>query len=64
MQDVLDQNYLRAWKIMSLSDPNQDKLRPIPPKINRMNQNVKAMTTATGCDNLKTDVSISDAYND
>ena len=29
MQDVLDQNYLRACKIMSLSDPKPDKLRAI-----------------------------------
>ena len=27
MQDVLDQNYLRAWKIMSLNDPKPDKLK-------------------------------------
>ena len=43
MQDVLDQNYLRAWKFMSLSDPKPDKLRAILPKINRMFQNVNAM---------------------
>ena len=36
MQDVLDQNHLRAWKITSLSDPKSEKLRAILPKINRM----------------------------
>ena len=56
MQYVLDQNYLRAWKIMSLSNPKPDKLRAILPKINRMYQNVKTMITATNCNDLKTDV--------
>ena len=64
MQDVLDQNYLRAWKIMSLSDPKPDKLRAFLPKINRMYQNVNAMITATGCNDFETDVSICDAYHD
>ena len=62
MQDVLDQNYLRAWKIMSLSDPKPDKLKAVLPKINRMYQNVKAMITATDCNNLKADVLACDAY--
>ena len=62
MQDVLDQNYLRAWKIMSLSDPKPDKLQAVLPKINRMYQNVKAMITATDCNNLKVDVLTCDAY--
>ena len=64
MQDVLDQNYLRAWKIMSLSDPKPDKLKAILPKLNRMYQYVKAMIIATGCNNFQTDVSICDAYHD
>ena len=62
MQDVLDQNYLRAWKIMSLSDPKPDKLKAVLPKINRMHQNVKAMITTIDCDNLKADVLTCDAY--
>ena len=64
MQDVLNQNYLRAWKIMSLSDPKPDKLRAILPKINRMYENVKAMIIATGCNDFETEVSICDAYHD
>ena len=64
MQDVLDQNYSRAWKIISLSNPKPDKLKAILPKINRMYQNVKAMIIATGCNNFETDVSICDAYHD
>ena len=64
MQGVLDQNYLRVGKIMSLSELKPNKLRAIFPKINRMYQNVKAMITATGCNHFKTDVSISDAYHD
>ena len=62
MPDVLDQNYLRAWKIMSLSDPKPDKLKTVLPKINRMYQNVKAMITATDCNNFKADVLTCDAY--
>ena len=49
---------------MSLSDPKPDKLRAILPKISRMYQNVKTMITATGCSNLKADVSTCDAYHD
>ena len=64
MQDVLDQNYLRAWKIMSLSDPKPDKLKAILPKINHMYQNVRAIIIATDCNNLESDVSICDAYHD
>ena len=64
MQDVLDQNYLRAWKIMSLSDLKPDKLGAILPKINRMYQNVKTMIIATGCNNFEIDVSICDAHHD
>ena len=64
MQDVLDQNYLRAWKYMALSDPKLDKLRAILPKINRMYQNIKAIVIAIGCNNFETDVSICDAYHD
>ena len=58
---MLDQNYLQSWKIISLSDLKPDKLT-ILLKINLMYQNVKAMTTATGCSNLKADVSTCDAY--
>ena len=64
MQDVLDQNYLRAWKSMSLSTPKPDKLRTILSKINRTYQNVKAMMIVTGCNNFETDVSICSAYHD
>ena len=64
MQDVLDQNYLRAWKFMWLSNPKPDKLRAALPKINRMYQNVKAMTIASGYNDFETDVSICDANHD
>ena len=64
MQDVLDQNYSRAWKIMSLSDLKPDKLQAILPKINRMYQNVKTMIIATGCNNFEIHVSICNAYHD
>ena len=64
MQDVLDQNHLRGWKITSLSDPKSEKLRAILPKIIRMYQNVTALIIATGCNEFETDVSICDAYHD
>ena len=47
---------------MSLSDPKPDKLKAVLPKINRMYQNVKALITATVCNDLKADVLTCDAY--
>ena len=49
---------------MSLIDLKPDKLRAIPPKINRMYHNIKTMITATGCNTVKADVSTCNAYHD
>ena len=45
MHDVLDQTYLRAWKIMLSSNPQSDELKVFLRNINRMVQNVKTMIT-------------------
>ena len=49
---------------MSLRDLKPDKHKAILPKINRMYQNVKAMITTIGCNNLKVVGLTCDAYHD
>ena len=55
LQDELDENYLLAWEILSLHDPNISKLDALLSEINELYHELTSLMTTT-CESYSIDL--------